>query len=144
MQFQPSARIRILEKSPTKCGLSITILNSEAAIQGISFRKLHSLPFLLLRNDTICTTFLCILSEYTLHVEINHSLCQNSKLSNFTVMFFLFFQQWDGRAMGHLYSHVIFNRALFARQSCAKSKRIPLRLQRASYRAHYWVTTAQN
>ena len=49
--------------------------------------------------------------------------------------------------MGHLDSHVIFNRALFARQSCAKSKRIPLRLQplqRASYRAHYWVTTAQN
>ena len=50
----------------------------------------------------------------------------------------------EHQSMGHLDSHVIFNRALFARQSCAKSKRIPLRLQRASYRAHYWVTTAQN
>ena len=46
--------------------------------------------------------------------------------------------------MGHLDSHVIFNRALFARQSCAVGKRIPLRLQRASYRANNWVTTAQN
>ena len=46
--------------------------------------------------------------------------------------------------MGHLDSHVIINRALIARQSCAVGKRTPLRLQRASYRAHYWVTTAQN
>ena len=46
--------------------------------------------------------------------------------------------------MGHLDSHVIFDRALFARQSCAVGKRIPLRLQRASYRANNWVTTAQN
>ena len=46
--------------------------------------------------------------------------------------------------MGHLDSHVIFNRALFARQACAESKRIPLRLQRASYRANYWVKAAQN
>ena len=50
----------------------------------------------------------------------------------------------EHQSMGHLDSHVIFNRALFARQSCVKSKRIPLRLQRASYRAHYWVITAQN
>ena len=46
--------------------------------------------------------------------------------------------------MGHLDSQVIFNRALIARQSCAVGKRIPLRLQRASYRANNWVTTAQN
>ena len=46
--------------------------------------------------------------------------------------------------MGHLDSHVIFNRALFARQSCAMGKRIPLRLQRASYRANNWVKTDQN
>ena len=46
--------------------------------------------------------------------------------------------------MGHLDSHVISDRALFARQSCAVGKRIPLRLQRASYRANNWVTTAQN
>ena len=44
MQFQPSARIRILEKSPRKCGLSITILNSEAAIQGGQFQKASLSP----------------------------------------------------------------------------------------------------
>ena len=71
-----------------------TRTESEAAIQarGVSLKKLHFLPFLLLRlsNDTICTKFLCIMSEYILHVEINHSLCQNSKLPNFTVILFSF------------------------------------------------------
>ena len=46
--------------------------------------------------------------------------------------------------MGHLDSHVIFNRALFPRQSCTVGKCIPLRLQRASYRANNWSQTAQN
>ena len=44
MQFQPSARILILEKSPRKCGLSITILNSEAAFQGGQFKKASLSP----------------------------------------------------------------------------------------------------
>ena len=44
MQFQPSARIRILEKISRKCGLPITILNSEAAIQGGQFKKASLSP----------------------------------------------------------------------------------------------------
>ena len=44
MQFQPPARIQILEYSPRKCGLSITILNSEAAFQGGQFKKASLSP----------------------------------------------------------------------------------------------------
>ena len=58
--------------------------------RGVSFKKLKFLPFLLLRNDTICTKFICILSEYIHHVEKDHSLCQNSKLPSFTVILFSF------------------------------------------------------
>ena len=102
--------------------------------------------FLLPRNDTICTKFLCILSEYILHVEINHSLCQNSKLPNFMVILFSFSAvRWQSTNQWVTWIPTSFSIELCSRgQSCAKSKRIPLRLQRASYRAHYWVTTAQN
>ena len=68
---------------------------------------------------------------------------QTSELFGDFVQFFSS-EMAEHQSMGHLDSHVIFNRALFARQSCVKSKRIPLSLQRASYRAHYWVITAQN
>ena len=147
MQFQPSARIRILEKSPRKCGLSITILNSEAAIQGGQFQKASLSPMFI--EHYVMTLFAqnCFVFWASTYSHWNKpQSVSKQQTSEFYGDFVHFFssEMAEHQSMGHLDSHVIFNRALFARQSCVKSKRIPLRLQRASYRAHYWVTTAQN
>ena len=147
MQFQPSARIRILENLLENVACPSPFWIQRLQSRGVSFKKLHFLPFLLLRNDTICTKLLCILSEYIFTWRWNKpqsvSKQQTSKFYGDFVHFFSN-EMAEHQSMGHLDSHIIFNRALFARQSCAKSKRIPFKLQRASYRAQYWVTTAQN
>ena len=81
-------------KIPRKHGLSIAILNPEAAIRGGgggSFQKVPFSPSLLLPNNPfICTQFLCILSECTLQFQIDCILCQNCKIPDFVITLFSF------------------------------------------------------
>ena len=108
---------------------------------GVSFKKLHFLRFYCYVMPLFAKKNVFVfLSEYILHVEINHSLCQNSKLPNITmILFSLSAVRW-GTWIPTSFSIELCSRVNHARRASASL----WDCNAPDYRAHYWVTTAQN